>query len=138
VVLFTGSGLLHLVRPGVYTPIVPDLLPAHRLLVIVSGVAELACAVGLVWRRTRRLAGWASIALLVAIFPANVTMAVHAGRSWWEHDGGGWYFAGTVARLPLQLPLIWWAWRLTVEASAPGGSGSARGRWRGRRPPRPG
>lgn len=52
--LFTFSGVVHLVRPGVFTPIVPDILPAHRLLVYVSGVAELLCAAGLAWRVSRR------------------------------------------------------------------------------------
>ena len=110
--LFLVSGTIHLVRPGVFTPIVPDVLPAHRLLVYGSGVAELACAVGLLWRRTRRPASLASAALLVAVFPANVTMAVDAWRSW---DGGGhsgWYVVGTLLRLPLQVPLVWWVWRL--------------------------
>ena len=84
--LFLLSGTVHLLRPGVFTPIVPDFLPAHRVLVYVSGVAELACAAGLLWRRTRRLAGLASAALLVVVFPANVTMAVDAWRSWADHD----------------------------------------------------
>lgn len=119
VVLFTVSGAMHLVRPGVFTPIVPDVLPAHRLLVYVSGGAELLCAAGLVWRRTRRLAGWASAALLVAVYPANITMAVDAWRDWREGDASGQYVAGTLIRLPLQLPLIWWAWRVTRPGGVP-------------------
>lgn len=111
--LFLLSGTIHLVRPEVFTPIVPDLLPAHRLLVILSGVAELLCAAGLAWRRTRRLAGYASAALLVAVFPANVTMAVDAWRSWQGGGHSGLYVAGTLVRLPLQVPLVWWAWRPT-------------------------
>lgn len=111
--LFTASGVVHLVRPGVFTPMVPDVLPAHQLLVHASGVAELLCACGLVWRRTRRFAGWAAAGLLVAIFPGNVTMAVDAWRSWREGDASGAYVAGTLVRLPLQLPLIWWAWQAT-------------------------
>lgn len=111
--LFLVSGTIHLVHPETFTPIVPDFLPAHRLLVYVSGVAELACAAGLVWRPTRRLAGLASVGLLVAVFPANVTMAVHAWHDWRAGDAGGGYLAATVVRLPLQLPLIWWAWRVS-------------------------
>ena len=97
-------------------PIVPDALPAHRFLVQVSGVAELACAAGLVWRRTRKMAGFASAALLVAVFPANVTMAVDAWQSWKDGGHSGWYVLGTLVRLPLQVPLIWWAWRVTRPA----------------------
>lgn len=112
VVLFLVSGTIHLARPEVFTPIVPDLLPGHRLLVYVSGMAELACAAGLLWRRTRRLAGFASAVLLLAVFPANVTMAVDAWRSWVAGRHSGWYVVGTLVRLPLQVPLIWFAWRL--------------------------
>src|SRR5664279_3141349 len=79
-VLFAISGSLHLVRPQVFETIVPRRLPAPRGLVYASGVAELACAVGLVHPRTRAAAGWASAALLVGIFPANVQMAVTEGR----------------------------------------------------------
>ena len=106
--IFAGSGILHLLRPQVYEPIVPHPLPAHRELVLASGVAELACAVGLVWGRTRRTAGLASAALLVGIFPANVQMCLdHARRARRRRDlGSAAFFAGTVARLPLQWPMI--------------------------------
>ena len=117
--LFTGSGVLHLVRPGVYEPIVPPFLPDPRGLVLLSGVAELLCAAGLVVRRTRRWAGWASAALLVAVFPANVTMAVDAWLDWRHGDAGTAYLLGTIVRLPLQVPLVRWAWQATrgrVEA----------------------
>jgi uncharacterized membrane protein len=119
VVLFTVSGAVHLVKPGVFMPMVPDFLPARRLLVQVSGIAELLCAAGLVWRRTRRLAGWASAALLVAVFPGNITMAVDAWRDWREGDASGQYVVGTLIRLPLQLPLIWWVWRVTRRGEPP-------------------
>ena len=111
--LFVCSGTLHLVRPVIFEPIVPDALPAPRALVYLSGVAELACAVGLAWRRTRVVAGWAAAVLLVAIFPANITMSVHAWQDWQAGDVSGLYLAGTLVRLPLQLPMIWWAWRVT-------------------------
>ena len=106
---FLTSGVTHLVRPQVFEPIVPRSLPAPRQLVYVSGVAELVCAVGLLLPRTRRLAGWGSAALLVAVFPANVQMAVTANRraqrdtSSAAKQGAR---AATIARLPVQLPLI--------------------------------
>ncbi len=111
--LFLASGTLHLVRPGVFTAMVPDVLPAHLLLVQLSGVAELVCAGGLLWRRSRRAAGFASVALLVAVFPANVSMALEAWGSWQDGGRSGWYVLATLVRLPLQVPLIWWAWRPT-------------------------
>lgn len=109
--LFAASGVIHLVRPSVFESMVPGFLGDPTPLVLVSGVAELVCAAGLVRPRTRRLAGPASAALLVAIFPANLAMAVDTWQGWQAgEDSAGW-FAGTLVRLPLQLPLVWWAWR---------------------------
>ena len=105
-VLFAISGSLHLVRPQVFETIVPRRLPAPRGLVYASGVAELACAVGLVHPRTRAAAGWASAALLVGIFPANVQMAVTEGRRARRGTGSPARWAATLVRLPLQIPLI--------------------------------
>ena len=113
-VLFAISGSLHLVRPQVFETIVPHRLPAPRGLVYASGVAELACAVGLVHPRTRAAAGWASAALLVGIFPANVQMAVTEGRRARRGTGSPARQAATLVRLPLQIPLI----RTALKATA--------------------
>ncbi|MFJ2757685.1 DoxX family protein [Nocardioides sp. NPDC087217] len=106
--LFLGSGTLHLVRPQVFEPIVPAALPDARKVVEVSGVAEIVCGLGLLHPKTRRIAGLASAALLVGVFPANVQMSVDAGkranRKRTPKSAG--FFAGTVARLPLQWPMI--------------------------------
>ncbi|MEU0268073.1 DoxX family protein [Nocardioides sp. NPDC006303] len=106
--LFLGSGTLHLVRPQVFEPIVPSALPDARKVVEVSGVAEIVCGLGLLHPKTRRIAGLASAALLVGVFPANVQMSVDAGkranRKRTPKSAG--FFAGTVARLPLQWPMI--------------------------------
>lgn len=117
--LFLVSGTIHLVAPGVFEPIVPHVLPEPRLLVLLSGVAELVCAVGLLAPRTRRLAGWASCALLVAVFPANGQMALDAWQDWSAGNVGTPYAVAASLRLPLQLPLIWWAWRVTRRNPAP-------------------
>jgi uncharacterized membrane protein len=101
---FIGTGVLHFVRPKLYEAIVPAYLPAHRELVYASGVAELAGGLGVLHPRTRRVAGWWLIATLVAIFPANVDMAVHAERFKQIPRAALW------ARLPLQGVLIAWAW----------------------------
>lgn len=104
--LFVTSGILHLVRPRIFEAIMPPALPAPRGLVYASGVGELACAAGLLHPATRKSAGWASVALLVLIFPANVQMAVtegrRAGRGASSHVRQG----AMLARLPLQIPLI--------------------------------
>lgn len=98
---FAGSGAIHLLRPEVYEPIVPEAVPAHREVVLASGVAELLLAAGLLVPATRRLAGWGSIALLVGVFPANLKMANDA-----QHRRSTVLKVGTIARLPLQWPMI--------------------------------
>lgn len=101
--LFTVSGFGHFVNPGIFESIVPEPLPNKRELVYVSGAIELACAAMLVNPRTRKVGGLVSAALLVGVFPANVQMAVTTLQS---SKAPGWFKAGTVARLPLQYPLI--------------------------------
>lgn len=102
-VAFGVSGVVHLVRPQVFTPIVPRGLPAPRRLVHLSGVAELACAGGLL--AGAAWAGPAGAALLLAIWPANVSMARQAGSG--RHPGPMDSRLLTWARVPLQLPMIW-------------------------------
>ena len=104
--LFAASGVLHLVRPQIFETIVPRQLPERRGLVYVSGVAELACAAALLHPRTRKAAGWASAALLVVIFPANVQMALTEGKRANRGTGSRGKQVATLARLPLQIPLI--------------------------------
>ncbi|RLV48876.1 hypothetical protein D9V37_09730 [Nocardioides mangrovicus] len=96
-----GSGVIHLLRPETFEPLMPDVVPAHREVILGSGVLELACAAGLLTRRFRRPAGWASAALLVGVFPANLKMADDARRS--SSTG---FKAAAYGRLPLQVPLI--------------------------------
>lgn len=99
--LFASSGVLHLVKPQVYEPMMPKLIPAHREVIIASGVAELVLAAGLLHPRTRKAAGWGSAALLLAVYPANIKMAKDATGS------SNTTFKGVaIGRLPLQLPLI--------------------------------
>ena len=104
--LFAASGTLHLVRPQVFETIVPRQLPARRGLVYASGVAELVCAAGLLHPRTRKAAGWASAALLVAVFPANLQMAVTEGKRASRGTGSRGKHVATLVRLPVQIPLI--------------------------------
>ena len=99
--LFIGAGILHFCFPETYLRIMPPYIPAPLAMVYLSGGAEIAGGLGLLLSRTRRAAAWGLVALLVAVFPANVHMAVNgipAGTSpillW--------------ARLPLQPLLIYW------------------------------
>lgn len=104
--LFVTSGAMHLVRPRVFETMVPRALPAPRLLVHASGVAELACAAGLLHPATRRAAGWASAALLVVVFSANLQMAATEGKRARRGTGSRGMALAALARLPLQVPLI--------------------------------
>ena len=100
------AGLAHFIAPEPFEEIVPTPLADHgELLVQVSGVAELACAAGLLVPKTRRAAAAATALLFVLVFPANVQMAL---------DGGGGRVPAWAAwaRLPLQVPLLWWALRI--------------------------
>jgi uncharacterized membrane protein len=104
--IFAVSGVVHLVRPQVYEPLMPAWVPSHREVILGSGVAELACAAGLALPATRRTAGWASAALLVGVFPGNVKMALDAQRSRRESSRAKVVRTGTLLRLPLQWPMI--------------------------------
>ena len=104
--IFAVSGVVHLVRPQVYEPLMPAWVPGHREVILGSGVAELACAAGLALPATRRTAGWASAALLVGVFPGNVKMALDAQRSRRASGRAKVVRTGTLLRLPLQWPMI--------------------------------
>ena len=102
--LFTVSGVVHLVRPAVFEPLMPDALGDPAPWIVGSGVAELACVAGLVGRT--RWAPTAAAATLLVIWVGNVQHAVRIQRSSRTsrmQKAIGW------ARLPLQVPLIRWA-----------------------------
>ena len=105
---FIASGVNHFRNPRFYRAIMPDYLPAHAELVAISGVAEIAGGAALMLAPTRRLGAWWLIATLIAIFPANVHMALHPERykrfpTW-----------ALYARLPLQAVFIWDVWRTAI------------------------
>src|ERR1044072_1599229 len=77
---FLFAGLMHFLKPRPYVAIVPDALPRKREIVFASGAAEIAGGAGVLVPATRRLAGWWLITTLLAIFPANVNMAVNSER----------------------------------------------------------
>src|SRR5947209_5009605 len=97
--MFMFAGIMHFVIPKTYESIMPDYLPAHRELVYASGVAEIAGGAAVLHPSTRRFGSALSIATLVAVFPANLNMALHPER--YERIPGG--RRALYARLPLQL-----------------------------------
>lgn len=104
---FIGSGVNHFVIPRAYKRIVPPGIGDPGTLVVASGVAEIAGGLAVFLRHTRRPAGLGLIALLAAVFPANVHMARNPEQF---HRIPRW---ALYARLPLQPLMMWWAWRAT-------------------------
>lgn len=108
--LFLFAGVSHFLRPQFYEPMVPPYLPAAHLLVVISGIAEIILGVLLLVRRSSRMAAWSLIALLVAVSPANIHMAMHPELFPQFHPAALWI------RLPLQLVLMAWAYWFTRDA----------------------
>ena len=103
-----GAGVAHFAIPRGFDDIVPTALPGSpRLWTYTSGVAELAVAAAVAVPRTRRLGGVLAAALFVAVLPANVQMAV----DWSDRSLSQRLIA--YGRLPLQIPLVWLAWRVS-------------------------
>lgn len=100
---FVFAGLMHFAIPRTYEAIVPQSLPAKRAIVYASGVAEILGGAGVMSDRTRRAASWWSVATLLAVFPANVQMALNPDR--YRRIPR----AALLARLPLQGLAIAWA-----------------------------
>ncbi|GAB4040196.1 DoxX family protein [Spirosoma jeollabukense] len=104
--VYVAAGLNHFISPKMYLAIMPPYVPAHQLMVTLSGIAEIVLGVGLLFPATRSLSAWGLVLLLIAVFPANVYMATAdqfqtiSGIIRW-------------GRLPLQGILIWWAYRYT-------------------------
>lgn len=113
---FTVAGTLHFIRPRAYEAIMPSYLPRHRELVAISGAAEVVGGLSMIPARSRGFARWWLTVLLIAIFPANLHMALNpdevAKRGVPTDRIPPWLLW---ARLPLQPLMIWWAWRATAK-----------------------
>lgn len=103
--LFLISGILHFAKPEPFVRIVPPMFPHPGELVMISGAAEILGGMGLLIPRTRRAAAYGLALLLVAVFPANIYMAL-AHVTFSGVLGNHWL---QWVRLPLQVPLIWLA-----------------------------
>ncbi len=108
--------MLHLLAPAPFRRIVPGWVAFGHTneIVLLTGLIELGCAAAILDRRTRRAGAWATMALLVAVFPANLKMALDAGL-----PQGGIPLAGALLawlRLPLQVPLILWARNISAQS----------------------
>ncbi len=103
-IFYVGAGTLHFLRPEFYLKIVPPYIPWHLAMVRISGFFEILGGLGLLIPRTRRAAAWGLVALLIAVFPANLYMATNPVET------GATAIAPILrwGRLPSQLVLIWW------------------------------
>jgi uncharacterized membrane protein len=125
---FVVAGANHFWHTGFYIRIMPPILPWHRELVIISGIAEILLGTMLLVRRWSAPAAWGLMALLVAVFPANIHMALHPELYPWASPAALWL------RLPAQALLIMWAYcyaeKDTVHRQTdtpPNGCGSSEG-----------
>ncbi|MDN5585360.1 MAG: hypothetical protein L0G69_02220 [Brevibacterium sp.] len=108
--LLGAAGITHFLRPQTFDSIVPPRLGDPRFLTYASGAAELGCATLLALPPTRRLGGLAATALMIAVYPANIyTVQKH-----WRRPRAR---AIALARLPLQVPLVWMSWNIADDRS---------------------
>ena len=102
------AGINHFRDPGMYLAMMPPYLPAHDALIFLSGLAEVLLGIGLLWPKTRKISAWGIVALLIAIFPANLYMYLIRETAF--PNIPEWTL---IARLPFQLVLIAWAYTYT-------------------------
>jgi uncharacterized membrane protein len=111
---FTLAGALHFIRPRAYEAIMPPYVPYHREAVLVSGAAEIAGGLAVLSPRTRKFGRWWLLALLLAVFPANVHMAIHPEQVTERGVPADRIPAWLLwLRLPLQGAFMAWVWRAT-------------------------
>ena len=106
-----GAGVAHFARPGFFDPIVPDWMPgSKRVVTYVSGAVEIGAAALVLVPKTRRLGGWVALLTFIGVYPANVQSALDGGMKGapppMDSAAVAW------ARLPLQFPMFWAAWRV--------------------------
>lgn len=105
--IFVVMGSLHFWKPSIFVRIIPDFIPGHKAMVYISGVAEIAGGIGILLPQFREAAAWGLLLLLVAVFPANINMAVQAIQ---KAGFLSWYSVAMIIRLPLQFVLMYWVY----------------------------
>ena len=108
--LFVLAGIAHFITPTPYLAIMPPFIPWPAAMVALSGIAEILGGLGVLFRSTRRIAGWWLIVLLMAVFPANI-QALSTGMVLGGYAVPEWLLW---ARLLLQVLLIIWVWRVCL------------------------
>lgn len=118
--LFIVAGANHFLNPEPYLLMMPRAFPAPRLLVEVSGIAEMLGGLGLLLRPVRAAAAWGLIVLLLAVFPANLNVALHG---WPGTNLPAW---SLWLRLPFQFVFIWWIYRVCIAGEGTSRPASAK------------
>ncbi|MBC7654985.1 MAG: hypothetical protein H7098_10995 [Oligoflexus sp.] len=106
-IIYTIAGINHFVMPQFYIKIMPPYLPYPLVLIYLSGLTEIIAGVLLTIKKTRKLGAWLVIGLLIAVFPANIQMAID------QYHLLGLMFYLSLLRLPFQFLLIYWAYIFT-------------------------
>jgi uncharacterized membrane protein len=105
--LYTGAGINHFLKPKFYMAIMPSFLPAHHLLNVVSGIAEIVLGIGILFPASRQISSYLIIAMLISFFLVHIPHLFHPpkmiGDKYWM----------LVVRIPLQFVLIYWAWAVS-------------------------
>ncbi|WP_173777817.1 DoxX family protein [Frigoriflavimonas asaccharolytica] len=106
-IILIFAGVMHFVKPYFFIKIMPSYIPFHLKLVYISGLVEILCGILLLFPQTQNIGAKLSIALFIAVFPANIQMA----KDFYTENHP--YLWLAILRLPLQLVLIWWAFKFT-------------------------
>lgn len=104
--LFILAGTLHFLKPAFFMRIMPDYLPWHKPLVLISGFFEIAGGIGIMISSLQTYASWGLILLLLSVFPANIEMF----RKYYRKRGFTPFVWALLFRLPLQFVIIWWVY----------------------------
>ncbi len=103
---FVAAGANHFLNPAPYLSMIPPYLPNPHALNVISGAAEIAGGLGIIFAPTRVVAGWGLLVLLVAVFPANINVAVHG---WKGENIAPWLLWARLPFQPLIMGLVYWA-----------------------------
>jgi len=111
-IFYVIAGANHFVHPEVYMPMMPPYLPWHRMLISLSGAAEIGLGIAVLNPSFRHAAAWGLILMLIAIFPANIHIALYDVPIFGRTAGFGMW---NWVRVPFQAVLIAWAWWYTRD-----------------------
>lgn len=110
-VFFTAAGAMHFIRPGFYFRMMPPYIPAPLFMIYLSGILEISLGLLMLPSKTRRMAGWGLIAVLAAVFPANIHLALNPEIL---PEAPEWLLW---VRLPFQGFFVFWVWSVMHQPS---------------------